>query len=389
METVNKNKFALTKVFPVLFGFFIMGFCDLVGISVTYAKEQFGWTETQAGFLPSMVFIWFFILSIPTAMVMNKLGRKNTVLVGMLFTIIGMIIPIILFEETTCYITFALLGIGNTILQVSLNPLLTNVVSGDKLTSSVTTGQFIKAISSFCGPILAGFCSLYLGGWQIMFPIYAGVTLISSVWLLTTKIKEESSAEQSSSFAQTFGLLTDKKILLLFLGIIFIVGLDVGMNTITPKLLIERLSVGKEEAGYGTSWYFASRTLGTLLGAFLLTKIRGIKYLRINVIVALLSVIAICFAHDSLTIIGLVCIIAFAGSCIFPVIYAMAIQSHPDKANQISGLMITGVAGGAIIPPLMGISADIVGSQLGSIIIIGICVLYLTYCAFGIKASKC
>src|SRR5690606_21572828 len=140
MEAANKNKFVSAKIFPVLFGFFIMGFCDLVGISVTYAKEQFGWTETQAGFLPSLAFIWFFILSIPTAMVMDKLGRKNTVLVGMLFTIIGMIIPIILFKEITCYITFALLGIGNTILQVSLNPLLTNVVSGDKLTSSVTAG---------------------------------------------------------------------------------------------------------------------------------------------------------------------------------------------------------------------------------------------------------
>lgn len=56
----QKNKFIY--ILPVMFGFFIMGFCDLVGISVTYAKEQFQWTETQAGFLPSMVFLWFFYL---------------------------------------------------------------------------------------------------------------------------------------------------------------------------------------------------------------------------------------------------------------------------------------------------------------------------------------
>jgi len=388
MENTHRNKSEFVKVLPVLFGFFIMGFCDLVGISVTYAKDQFGWSETQAGFLPSMVFIWFFILSIPAAMVMNKLGRKNTVLIAMLFTIIGMIIPVVSFGEITCYITFALLGIGNTILQVSLNPLLTNVIKGDKLTSSLTAGQFIKAISSFCGPIVAGLCSLHFGGWQMIFPVYAGVTLISSIWLLTTKIEEQNQVEQTSGFGQILGLLTDKYILLLFIGIICIVGLDVGMNTVTPKLLIERLALSKEEAGYGTSWYFAARTLGTLLSAFLLAKISGVKYFRINILIALLALVAICFAKSSFSILGLVCIIAFVSSSVFAVIYSMAIQRHPEKANHISGLMITGVAGGAIAPPLMGISTDIIGSQLGSILIIGICTLYLTFCAFQMSGQN-
>ena len=139
----QKNKFIY--ILPVMFGFFIMGFCDLVGISVTYAKEQFQWTETQAGFLPSMVFLWFFILSVPTAMLMNRIGRKNTVLLSMLFTFAGMVLPFIDFSETSCYVAFALLGIGNTILQVSLNPLLANVVENAKkgesnLVVSSTTG---------------------------------------------------------------------------------------------------------------------------------------------------------------------------------------------------------------------------------------------------------
>ena len=363
----QKDKFIY--ILPVMFGFFIMGFCDLVGISVTYAKEQFQWTETQAGFLPSMVFLWFFILSVPTAMLMNRIGRKNTVLLSMLFTFAGMVLPFIDFSETSCYVAFALLGIGNTILQVSLNPLLANVVQGKGLTSSLTAGQFVKAISSFVGPLLAGYCSAALGNWALMFPIYAVVTLISSAWLFLT--------------------LGDNKILLLFFGILCGVGLDVGMNTLTPKLLLERVpGISTESAGYGTSWYFAARTIGTFCGAFLLAKLSERGYFRINMIIAMIAVCGLWFATGQAAILTLVCIIAFAASSIFAVVYSMAIQARPEKANEISGLMITGVAGGAIAPPLMGICADAVGGQGGSVIIIAICTAYLLFCSYGIKVAK-
>lgn len=383
----QKNKFIY--ILPVMFGFFIMGFCDLVGISVTYAQEQFQWTETQAGFLPSMVFLWFFVLSVPTAMLMNKLGRKNTVLLSMLFTFAGMLLPFIDFSEYSCYIAFALLGIGNTILQVSLNPLLTNVVQGKGLTSSLTAGQFVKAISSFLGPIVAGFCSATLDNWALMFPIYALVTLISTVWLFLTPVQREQTADKVSSLPATLRLLGDNKILLLFFGILSVVGLDVGMNTLTPKLLIERVpGISVESAGYGTSWYFAARTIGTLCGAFLLAKLSEKKYFRINMVITLLGVCGLWFATSQEAILTLVCVIAFAASSIFAVIYSMAIQARPEKANEISGLMITGVAGGAIAPPLMGIAADVVGNQGGSVIVIVVCTVYLLFCSFGIKVKN-
>ena len=383
----QKNKFIY--ILPVMFGFFIMGFCDLVGISVTYAKEQFQWTETQAGFLPSMVFLWFFILSVPTAMLMNRIERKNTVLLSMLFTFAGMVLPFIDFSETSCYVAFALLGIGNTILQVSLNPLLANVVQGKGLTSSLTAGQFVKAISSFVGPLLAGYCSAALGNWALMFPIYAVVTLISSAWLFLTPIQREKVEGETSSFPATLKLLGDNKILLLFFGILCVVGLDVGMNTLTPKLLLERVpGISTESAGYGTSWYFAARTIGTFCGAFLLAKLSERGYFRINMIIAMIAVCGLWFATGQAAILTLVCIIAFAASSIFAVVYSMAIQARPEKANEISGLMITGVAGGAIAPPLMGICADAVGGQGGSVIIIAICTAYLLFCSYGIKVAK-
>ena len=382
-----KNKTSLSALLAVLFGFFIMGFCDVVGMATSYVKNDFGLSETLAGFIPSAVFFWFLLLSVPTAIVMNKIGRKRTVLVSMVITIVGMMLPFISYNLVSCMVAFAFLGIGNTILQVSLNPLLTNVVKGDALTSSLTGGQVIKAISSFCGPFIAAFALSFFGSWEYLFPIFAVITLISTLWLLVSPIQEEK-PDSASSFGATFGLLKDKTILLLFLGIVFVVGTDVGMNTIAPKLLIERCGMAVDAAGFGSSVYFACRTVGAFVGTALLAKYSPVKFFRINILIAILGMLALFFVNDLMLIYTMIGLVGFVCSSIFSVIYSMALQSRPDKANEISGLMITGVFGGAIVPPLMGYATDLVGSQNRSVAVILVCILYLTYCSFGIKGEE-
>lgn len=380
---------SISKALPVLFGFFIMGFCDVVGISTNYMKDSFSLTEGQAGFIPSMVFFWFLLFSIPTAIVMNKIGRKMTVQVSNIITIIGMFIPLFFQTSLVAYIiAFILLGIGNTILQVSLNPLLTNVVKGDMLTSSLTAGQVIKAVCSFLGPIIAAFAATQLGNWMFIFPIYAVLTVISSSWLLITKVPAEAPATQVASIGGTFALLKDKTILLLFLGIVFVVGTDVGMNTVTPKLLQERCGLDVAAAGIGSSVYFLCRTAGALIGAVLLAKMSEMKYFRIHILVALAAMAILFFLSSQLILLTFVGIIGFACSSIFAVLFSKAITARPEKANEISGLMVTGVFGGAVVPPLMGFAAESVGSQVGSLLVISACLCYLTYCAFGLKTSK-
>lgn len=382
-----QNKRLVLQLLPLLFGFFIMGFCDLVGISVTYAQLQFNWSETQAGFLPSLVFLWFFIVSIPVAVKMEAYGRKKMVLLALLFTLLATLIPIIWFNEVACYITFILLGVGNTILQVSLNPLLTNVVNQKQLTSYITLGQFIKAISSFTGPLIVGFFSLRYGSWEKSFYVYTVITLLSFIWLLNTRIEEHVPENKTVGFSTTLGLLKHKTILLSFIGILCIVGVDVGMNTLTPKLLMERAGLAKEAAAYGASWYFAARTVGTVCGVFILSKFSKKGYFIINILIVILSLMALLFANGQGMILFLVCIIAFCSSSIFSVIYTLAIMSKPQMTNEISGLMITGVAGGAVVPPLMGIASEITGSQQGAIGIILLCSFYLAFSSFTITTA--
>ncbi len=382
---MEKKSSGIAKILPVLFGFFIMGFCDVVGIATSHVKEDFGLSETLAGFIPSMVFFWFLLLSVPTAILMNRIGRKATVQLSNVITIVGMLIPFVSYNFVTCMIAFGLLGIGNTMIQVSLNPLLTNVVKGEALTSYLTAGQVVKAVSSFCGPFIALFAVSAFGNWMYLFPIFALLTLLSALWLMVTPIHEEKDNTQASSVGATFSLLKDRTILLLFLGIVFVVGLDVGMNTVTPKLLIERCGYSTDSAGLGSSVYFLCRTAGAFIGAILLAKLAELKYYRVNMLIAIVAMIVLYFMQSAASILVMVGVIGFVCSSIFSIIYSMALKARPDKANEISGLMITGVFGGAVIPPLMGAATDAVGNQGGSLFIIMICMLYLILCSFIVK----
>ena len=364
-----------------------MGFCDVVGIANSYAKIDFGLSETVAGFIPSMVFIWFLLLSVPAAMLMNRLGRKKMVQLSNFITIIGMLLPFISYNLTTCLLAFAFLGIGNTMLQVSLNPLLTNVVKGDALTSSLTAGQVMKAVSSICGPFIAAFAAGTLGNWKYLFPIFAVVTLISAVWLMTTHIEEQKFEHNAASVGSVFGLLRDKTILFLFLGIFFIVGVDVGVNTLSPKLLMERAGWAVENAGLAASIYFFCKTAGAFIGAFALAKVNAVKYFRWNIVIAAMALLLLFFVDGTVPMMVLIGVVGLFCASVFSIIYAAAMQARPDKANEISGLMITGVSGGAVIPPLRGAMTDMMGSQVGSIIIIGICMLYLLWCSFRLSES--
>ena len=378
----------LTKALPVLFGFFVMGFCDVVGISTSYVKQDFNLSESLAGLIPSMVFIWFLLLSIPVAIAMNKAGRKNMVQISNIITFAGMMLPFISYNFATCLLAFVLLGIGNTILQVSLNPLLTNVVKGKALTSSLTAGQVVKAVSSFCGPFIAAFAAGTLGNWKFLFPIFAAVTLLSGIWLLATPIQKEVPDNHTSSPAAVFGLLKDQRILFLFLGIFFIVGVDVGVNTVSPKLLIERAGWPVEKAGMASSVYFVCRTIGALAGSVTLAKVNDIKYFRYNIIMAAAALLLLFFLNGPAAMLLLIGLVGFLCSSVFSIIYSAALKERPEKANEISGLMITGVSGGAVIPPCMGILADITGSQSGSLIIIGLCLLYLVCCSLHLNPEK-
>lgn len=380
------NQSSLKKTLPVLFGFFIMGLVDLVGIATNYVKQDFALSDTLANLLPMTLFLWFAILSVPTGMMMNKLGRKRTVVISMVISMLAMLLPLVSYNFPMILLAFGLLGIGNTIIQVSLNPLLTNVVRGDRLTSSLTLGQFIKAIAALLGPIIAGVAAGSFGNWKLVFLFFAVVTVISGLWLVLTPIQEEPVNQKTTTFGESFGLLKENTILMLFLAIVFVVGIDVGLNTTIPKFLMERCSIPLDQAGLGTSLYFVARTVGTFAGAILLVELSGRKFFIWSMFAAIPALLIMLLVGNLWSILTMVFIIGFAIANVFSIIFSAALKKLPEHANEISGLMIMGVAGGAIIPLIMGIVSDALGQTDGMFILL-IAMIYLTYSALKLQEN--
>ena len=378
---MERNKSNLTRLLPIMFAFFAMGFVDMVGTATNYVKADFALSDTMANFLPSMVFLWFFFLSVPTGLMMNKIGKRKTVLLSLVVTSLALILPLCAYNYPMLLVSFCLLGIGNTLMQVSLNPLITCVVSGERLASTLTFGQFIKAIASFIAPIIASWASVKFGNWLLLYPIFLVFAIIAAVYLGMTKIEEEIPKDKSSNFIDCLKLLGDASVLLFFLGIVAHVGIDVGVNTCAPKIIMERLGLPLEKAGIATSIYFLFRTLGCFSGSFILAKFPLKNFFAISVACMVLSMIGLFFAHSLAGLYIAIALVGFGNSNIFSMVFSRALLYLPEKKNEMSGLMIMGLIGGTIFPLLMGVLSDAMGTQIGSVIVISIGVAYLVYLA--------
>lgn len=372
-----KSSANLLKVIPVMLTFFTMGFVDLVGIATNYVKADFELSDTMANILPSMVFLWFLVFAVPTGLLMNKIGRKNTVLLSLLVTIPSLLIPVLHYSFATMLVSFILLGVGNTLMQVSVNPLLANIVSGNKMSSSLTFGQFVKAIASFIAPILAAWAASKYGDWRmIMFPAFTVITILAIAYLGLTRIEETGPIGKPASFRECFALLGDTYVLFFFLGIMAHVGLDVGINTTAPRILIQNLGITLADAGYATSFYFIFRTAGCLMGSYLLARFGDRKVFIVSLSMILLGILALFFKDRNIMYTG-IALFGLGNSNIFPVMFSQALRRKPSSQNEVSGLMITGVFGGAVIPLIMGVATDFMKSQVGALLVLLLCVVFL------------
>lgn len=381
------KKSILGSLLPVMLAFFCMGFVDLVGAATNYVKDDFNLSDTVANTLPSIVFFWFLLFSVPTGVLMGKIGRRKTVILSLIITAVSLAIPFVHYSYVSMLISFSLLGIGNTLMQVAINPLLSSIVKGDKLASSLTFGQFVKAIASFIAPILMTRAALMFDNWKLLFPLFTIISVIAIVWLGFTSIEEEKEESKNASFAECFSLLGNKFILLCFLGIMCHVGIDVGVNVTAPKLLMECLGISLQDATYATSVYFLFRTIGCFSGAFILSVFSPKKFFGLSVFCMIAAMVGF-FIFDTKTALYVaIALVGFGNSNIFPIIFSQAMLALPSKKNEVSGLMIMGLFGGTIFPFFMGLATDAVSSQVGALAVLSIGVAYLIVMTLNLKGK--
>lgn len=384
------NKY-LTLI-PLMLCFFAMGFVDLVGIASNYVKADLGLNDTVANVLPSLVFFWFLIFSVPTGMLMNRIGRKRTVLLSLAVTVVSLMVPLFSAGFAAMLLSFSLLGIGNALMQTSLNPLISTVVRGGNLASTLTFGQFVKAIASFLAPYIAVWGATaaipsFGLDWRVLFAIYLIVGLLATLLLVATPIEEEPAAGRASSIGDCLRLLGRPVVLLSFIGIMCHVGIDVGTNTTAPKILMERLGMSLNDAAFATSLYFIFRTVGCLTGSLLLRLMPNRTFFVVSVVMMALSMAGLAFGTDRLVLYTAIALVGYGNSNVFSLVYSNALLSVSDKQNEVSGLMIMGLFGGTVFPLLMGFAADAVG-QMGAVAVMAIGVVYLGMATRGLTPDN-
>ena len=385
------NKSNKMAIVPVMLCFFAMGFVDLVGIASNYVKEDLQLTDSVANMLPSLVFFWFLIFSVPTGMLMNRIGRKNTVLLSLLVTVASLLLPLFGENFPLMLVSFSLLGIGNALMQTSLNPLVSSVIRGGHLASTLTFGQFVKAIASFLAPYIAmwgamGSMPAFGLGWRVLFPVYMVIGIVASLLLFSTPIEEEPT-EKASSVAGCVKLLSRPLVLLSFVGIMCHVGIDVGTNITAPKILMERLGMTLNEAAFATSLYFIFRTIGCFTGSFFLRVVSNRAFFTLSVVMMALAMLGLGVGTSRMVLYASIALVGYGNSNIFPLVFAQALLSDKTRQNEISGLMIMGLFGGTVFPLLMGFASDAMG-QAGAVAVMAMGVIYLFTYISSIKKSN-
>lgn len=375
-------------IIPVFASFYVMGFVDMVGMATGYVKEDFQLSESLAQLLPSMVFLWFALLSIPTGIFQDRLGKRFTANLGMVITAVGLLVPFVHYTYLTAIIGFMIIGIGNTILQVSANPLLLDISSDETKAANLSLSQFIKATAAMLGPIITVALVKFTGNWKLIFPIYAGISLLSVIWLYSVKIEESKPDKKPASFKSVLSLFKNPFVVVMVISTFLMVGFDVGINSNITNFLRTKFSISLESASMGISLYFASLMVGRLLGAILLRKINPNGFLLWSVIVSLVGLAGMILSGNLMLTRVMIVVAGLGFANTFPIVFAKIVERMPDYANELSSLIILSVIGGAVIPPIMGVLSDNVGVT-ASMFVLVFCMVYVLFASlYAIRINK-
>lgn len=387
-------------VYPIFLAFLCMGFGDVVGPMVSLAKESFGLSNFMAQLLAFSGFLMFGILSVPMGIFQARRGKKVALVLGLAIACAGLLLPIFGgmyggeidfmseggFKYYLVLLSVLLLGAGATIMQVSGNPIMRDVSAEGHFSSNLSLAQSIKAIGSSLGFLLPPFFVWAFGlNWTILFPIYAILILITCLWVRSTPI-QEGEKTTAVSLSSCFALLKNGYVLSMVLGIFLYVGAECCMNSGVPLLLAEAYNFDAQKEGLLISWslFFLPVLVGRFAGAAILRKMRPNRFLLITVLLSLVGVLLVFTGNIVTTMLGVILVgLGFAN--IFPLIFSIAVDKMPQYSNELSGLMITAILGGAIVPLFWGYVADAT-TIIGAFVVPLVCLVYILF--LGLKVQK-
>jgi len=379
------------RAFPILAAFLCMGFVDGVGAFVGLAKEHFHLSTFAAMLIPCVGFIAFGFLSVPVGLLQDRTSKKSILLGGLILALIGTAISWAGLHSYGLFLaTVLLMGIGTAVLQVAGNPIMRDVSDPKMYARNLTIGQCIKAVGSISGSLVPALLAQFavvlatigiVKDWQVLFPMYTVALAITVLWVGMTKIEEHRDAgAKPASLGSCLALLGNPFVLVMVLGIFLYVGAEACISANTPLYLKDRFTVDLTKWGIlGNSLFFVCLLAGRFFGSVVLNWISASKFLILSVLLMIIGVAGLLFAHN--VHMGILCIVLAGLGCanVFPLIFSIAVNHMPERTNEISGLMITAIVGGALLPPVMGKVADVTGNMTLGFLVPLVCALYLLF----------
>ncbi len=370
------------RTLPVFLAFLAMGFGDAVGPFVGLARDEFQLSNAVASMIPFTGFIMFGLLSVPVGVMQDRKGKKFVLMLGLAVALAGLLNAAFGLTTFPRFLgTILLLGAGAAILQVAGNPIMRDVSEPGRFARNLTLGQFVKAIGSLSGAVIPVVAARYFGaGWGVIFPVYAAAIALSLAAVATLRVTEQKPDRPAATLASCLALLKTPYVLAMVAAIFVYVGAEVSVSAGIPLLLKDRFAIDISREGLlGTGLFFTALTIGRFSGSIILTWMAPPRFLLVTCLVSLAGFAGILMPTPTLALVGFfVAGLGFAN--IFPLVFSIAVERMPAHTNELSGLMVTAIVGGAFLPPLMGVVADRTSVPLGFLVPLA-AVAYITWVA--------
>jgi fucose permease len=367
---------------PVILAFIAMGFADAIGPFVSLAKSEFQLSNTAASLIPFVGFSMFGLLSVPMGVFQDRRGRKTVLMIGLLVTLSGLLNASFGLDSFGRFLLTVLLsGCGAAILQVAGNPIMRDVSAPGMYSRNLSLAQFAKAIGSLSGPMIPVLAARYFGAdWKVIFPIYAIALAITVAAVASLKVEEKKSPHSAATLGSSLALLKNGYVLAMVMAIFFYVGAEVSVSAGIPLYLKERFDIDINKVGLlGTGLFFTALTIGRFSGGVLMNWMPPRQCFLATCVVSILGLLGLFLPNQTLAIASFF-IVGLGFANIFPLVFSLAVETMPEHANELSGLMVTAIVGAAFVPPITGFIADRTSVQLSFLAPLA-AILYITWTA--------
>lgn len=369
--------------------FFVISFLtNIIGPLVPDIISAFNLSLSMAAFLPFSFFLAYGVMSIPSGFLVEYIGEKKVMILAFLISSIGALAFSINPSYSLYVLSLFLIGSGMAMLQVSINPLLRNIGGEKEFAFNSVLGQLFFGLASFISPLIYSYLiiSLSVGNetsnniilffkkitfpnlrWVSLYWIFSLVSFLMCVTLIFTNFpeKKKPNRENKEKLNNYIVLIKNPIVILYFFGIFSYVGLEQGVANWISKFLEIYHSLDPQNMGAKIiSYFWGLMTLGTFSGLFLLKKIDSRKILIFFTSASIISLLISLFGPLKVSLFSFP-LIGFFISIMWSIIISLALNSMSKNHGAFSGILVSGIIGGAVFPLIIGILADFAGLKVG------------------------